>query len=290
MTTKKTILLVDSSNINFISINRSLGENYHLMLATDCEKAHEIVLEHEPDLIVLDMDINNRQGYKFLSMATEITNAPIIVCSILEATDVNKQGEALKAGATDFISLPPRLNILNLLIEKHINTKQKLEASGVSYKAFNQQRKAGQLEKPPTVLLVDDCESTSNQICEILDDFDVLWYTDIEEAENQLFTNQIENLELILLDRCFDNHYAGDDLLRKIRSHPRYGSIPVIMLSVTYQANVIGKCIELGANDFITKNLDATNIIERVNYQILLHRLLETDNEESLSSTTTSIV
>lgn len=273
-----------------MSINRSLGENYNLLRATDCDKAQQMLTEHDPDLIVLDMDINNRQGYKFLSCAAELSSAPIIVCSILEATDVNKQGEALKAGATDFISLPPRLNILNLLIEKHIGTQQELEAQGINYKEFNKQRKESALETAPTVLLVDDCESTSHQICEILDDFDVLWYTDINEAEDQLFGDKIDNLELILLDRCFDNHYAGDDLLRKIRNHPRLGSIPVIMLSVTYQANVIGKCIELGANDFITKNLDATNIIERVKYQILLHRLLETERQDTHLPPTSSIL
>ena len=272
MNNKKSILLIDASDINFVSINRSLGEDYTLLRAENCAIARELLAQHSVDLIVLDMDIDNRQGKNFLTEIAPKTTAPIIVCSILEAADINKQGEALKAGAADFISQPPRLNILNLLIEKHISTQQLLAEKNISYDYFNQLRSAEDFAEPPCVLLIDDCESTSHQICEILEGFDVLWYTDIEEAEKALFEGQITNVELILLDRCFDNQYAGDTLLQKIRSNPTFKDLPVIMLSVTYQAQVIGKCIQLGANDFITKNLDATNIIERIRYQLLLHR------------------
>ncbi|ACK72155.1 response regulator receiver protein [Gloeothece citriformis PCC 7424] len=79
------------------------------------------LIEHKPDLILLDLNMPNANGYsicKFLRETPVFGKTPII---ILTAQDtVIDRAKAKLVGATDFISKPPNPQELLLMIEKYL--------------------------------------------------------------------------------------------------------------------------------------------------------------------------
>ncbi len=91
--------------------------------------------------------------------------------------------------------------------------------------------------------------------------------------ENDEIELVITELDMPLLD--------GYDLLQRIRSSeiPRIASMPVIVVTVAEDTKAKSRAFELGANDFISKNVDKIEIRARVHAHhklaLLIHELEE---------------
>lgn len=66
---------------------------------------------------------------------------------------------------------------------------------------------------------------------------------------------------LVLLDIKLPR-INGLDVLREFKSHPRFGHIPVVMLTTSAEAADIGHAYELGANSYIVKPVNFVQFIE----------------------------
>lgn len=64
----------------------------------------------------------------------------------------------------------------------------------------------------------------------------------------------------------------GFDILREVKSDPRYSSLPVIITSTSSTRTIIDKCLAAGASDYIVK---PDTFIEYVPYVQKLHKLVE---------------
>ena len=82
----------------------------------------------------------------------------------------------------------------------------------------------------------------------------------IEIVEN------LEEIDLILLDIIMPK-MNGYEVLEFLKKDKRYYEIPVIMLSSMDDLTSIYRCIELGADDYVTKPFD--KIILRQGYQLV---------------------
>ena len=108
------------------------------------------------------------------------------------------------------------------------------------------------LQKKRTVLVVEDNDMNREILCELLtDDYDVL------EAENGLVgLEQLDqhsgDVSLVMLD-VYMPECDGFEFLERMRKDPRFDTIPVIMMTASNTADDEIRCLELGANDFITK-------------------------------------
>lgn len=60
-------------------------------------------------------------------------------------------------------------------------------------------------------------------------------------------------IELVILDLNLPKVH-GMDVLRFIRKHPVYRSVPVVILSTSSDNKTISEAYENGANDFVTKS------------------------------------
>lgn len=54
----------------------------------------------------------------------------------------------------------------------------------------------------------------------------------------------------------------GLEVLRQLKSHPRFGYLPVVMLTTSGEDADIGQAYELGANSYIIKPVDFTRFME----------------------------
>ena len=146
----------------------------------------------------------------------------------------------------------------------------------VSARAETQARRAAPREG--LVLVVDDLEENRELISRRLSR---LGYTvrlaSSGEAALQLVRN--EPADLILLDILMPG-IDGLELLRRLKSDPALGHIPVVMLSSEDQIDTVVRCISLGADDFLPKPFNSTLLAARVESSLSRKRLR--DHEAAL--------
>lgn len=76
-----------------------------------------------------------------------------------------------------------------------------------------------------------------------------------EEVFNFLEKNRIGEIGLILLDLNMPK-INGIEVLKKIRSTPRFKHIPVVVFTTSSNRNDILTCYEIGANAYVYKPID----------------------------------
>jgi response regulator RpfG family c-di-GMP phosphodiesterase len=117
-------------------------------------------------------------------------------------------------------------------------------------------------ESRPTILCVDD-ESENNLILEELlvrNGFVVILAASAEEALEIIVTQRVD---LVLLDVMLPA-MNGYEVCRRIKESERHRNIPVVMVTGLTSKEDRIKSIEAGAEDFINKPFDQTEILTRI--------------------------
>ena len=116
--------------------------------------------------------------------------------------------------------------------------------------------------RPSRVLVVDDNASNRDLLSRRLQrqGHTVL---QAEDGAHALALVEKEALDLILLDLMMPG-ISGYDVLALLKRDPRFRDIPVIMISALSELDSIVRCIEAGADDYITKPFDPTLLRARV--------------------------
>src|SRR5687767_538961 len=123
---------------------------------------------------------------------------------------------------------------------------------------------------PQTILAVDDTPTNISLLAGLLG----------EQYKVRAATNGAKALELaaanppdlILLDIMMPG-LSGYDVLERLQADNRLRDIPVIMISAVDEIESVIRCIELGAEDYLTKPFDPTLLRTRVNASLEKKRL-----------------
>lgn len=125
------------------------------------------------------------------------------------------------------------------------------------------------------ILLVDDQESVAEAIRRMLyNEKDITLYTCQDPTEAIKMAEQV-NPTVILQDLLMPQ-MDGLHLTSYFRAHPRTKEIPIIVLSTKEDPAVKASAFEAGANDYLVKLPDRTELLARVRYHSSAYqRLLE---------------
>ena len=120
--TSPLILLVEDNEANIITISSYLdAKGYDLLSTQNGKEAITLVHAEKPDLVLMDIQMPQMDGIEtiqYLRKDPNLTDLPIIVLTALAMP--GDRDRCLAAGATDYISKPIRLKILQSLIQKHL--------------------------------------------------------------------------------------------------------------------------------------------------------------------------
>ncbi len=104
------VMLVDDSTVVRGLITRHLSQTSEIMVvatATNGEQAIPIAKDHQPDIIVLDIEMPQMDGITALPKLLEVApNAKIIMASTLTLRNADITLKALSLGASDYIAKP----------------------------------------------------------------------------------------------------------------------------------------------------------------------------------------
>lgn len=123
---KSTVLIVDDTPANIDMISAALGNEYHIKVALNGEKAIKIATIHPPDLILLDVMMPGMDGYQVctqLKSDAPTSHIPIIFVTALGTDEDEEKG--LNLGAIDYLVKPISPPIVRARVRNHIRLKLK---------------------------------------------------------------------------------------------------------------------------------------------------------------------
>lgn len=120
----QTVLIVDDEPLNIAVVAEILEDRYHLLVATNGEKALQIIFSDiKPDLILLDIIMPGMNGFEVaenIKENPEASNIPIIFLTAKYDSESIVRG--LELGAVDYLSKPFQKEELLVRIKNTLQT------------------------------------------------------------------------------------------------------------------------------------------------------------------------
>jgi putative two-component system response regulator len=120
----KQILVVDDNIASLKQIGAQLGSHYEVSLAKSGALALQICRQERPDLILLDVEMPDMDGFETIAELKKIPameGVPIIF--LTGSLDSETEVRALEAGAVDFITKPAERDILRHRMGLHLELR-----------------------------------------------------------------------------------------------------------------------------------------------------------------------
>jgi len=132
----------------------------------------------------------------------------------------------------------------------------------------------------PRVLVTDD-DDTIRAVVKLMlerEGYEVIEATNGREVLQMM--EQAPVPDIIILDLMMP-YIDGLQVIKKIRSHPEWERVPVIMLSANISENEVVKLLKVGANDYVTKPFNPRELVARINASIERFYGMKPENENS---------
>jgi len=118
-------MIVDDEEAARYGMRRALSTfGYNISEAGSAEAARALLKQHEPDLLLLDVNLPGMSGLDFLrEIKSSNGNGPLVIIVTAHGSE-RMAVEAVKAGAHDYLSKPFELDDLRLVIKNAAETVQ----------------------------------------------------------------------------------------------------------------------------------------------------------------------
>ena len=123
MSAKPVVLIVDDEKSARDGLVRALRREYNVLAAENGTTALEVLASRNVDVLLSDVRMPGMDGITLLQRA--VANYPELTCIILTAYgDVDIAVEAMKQGATDFMTKPINLDKLELVLDRVLKARK----------------------------------------------------------------------------------------------------------------------------------------------------------------------
>src|SRR5258708_11422556 len=130
----------------------------------------------------------------------------------------------------------------------------------------------------PRILIVDDSEDNRDTLQLLLESDGQERIVCAASGNEAIALIEKEKFSLVLLDLMMPD-LNGDEVLKVIKSDPDKRDIPVVMISADTDVEKVSQCIELGADDYLSKPFNPTILRARIGAALRRHSLRAMENE-----------
>ena len=250
---KKLVLLADDSPlIHRHTVPILEDEGYEVLSAHDGEEALAMAMEHQPDLVITDIEMPKLDGYgvcKGLKGNPSTAHVPVLVCSTLgEAADLER---GFTAGADDYLVKP--------VVPEELLTRVRTLVQGSMPSSRER------------VLVVDDSPAQRHFVADCLarQGFEVVT---AEDGAIALAKAQLMRPALVVSDYEMPN-MTGFELVHALRKDPELRQIPVIMLTARDSKRDMAQMRAAGATGYLVKPFSQDKCIAMVERTLAERRL-----------------
>jgi HAMP domain-containing protein/CheY-like chemotaxis protein len=256
------LLVVEDDKVQRTSIVELIGNGDVVTDAVESGEAALTALEKEPfDCVVLDLKLPGMSGFELMKAIRDrpaFRRIPIIVYT---GKDLAREEEAELRMLSESIIVKDVRSPERLLDETALFL-HRIEANLPDPKRQILRRLT---ETDPAlagkkVLLVDDDSRNLFAITTILEQHEmkVVYGENGQQALDRLA--QHADIDVVLMDIMMPE-MDGYEAMRRIRAEPRYAKLPIIALTAKAMKGDREKCVEAGASDYITKPIDAHQLV-----------------------------
>jgi DNA-binding response OmpR family regulator len=122
-------------------------------------------------------------------------------------------------------------------------------------------------EQRDTAIVVEDHEHVRYLVAHMLDreGFAVTSLTDGRQAVEFVATH--EPVDVVILDLMLP-YLDGLEVAQLIRAHPRWRTVPIIMLSARSQDDDIVRALQAGVDDYVSKPYSPRELLARIKLRL----------------------
>ncbi|MCL2176281.1 MAG: response regulator [Treponema sp.] len=266
-TLKKKIIYVDDVNYSLMTVKNRLGDLYDIFPADSVVKMYEFLGYFRPDLILMDVNMPDIDGYeaiKSLKANEKYSDIPVIF--LTGNSDRESVVKGLSLGAVDYVVKPFTSAKLVESIEFHLSAKEK-EEEGDETDTIK-----------TSILVVDDVSSMLRAIQYALHDkYKVYVLSKSEDVHDFLKTKKPD---LILLDYVMPV-INGFELIQMIKAMPDHKDTPIIILTTEGTQNCVNEAMSLGASDFMVKPFKPKELNDKVAKHLRIAKELKDLKEDN---------
>jgi len=252
--TRRKIIYVDDIAFHLLATRERLRKYYEVIPAKSAEDLFKILRNIKPDLILLDINMPDTDGFEVIQQIKGDPNyAGIPVVFLTAQNDNDTVFKALNYGAEAYVTKPFATPSFIEQIEKIFNPTERRNP-------FEELRQKVEDPNKPCILAVDDVAMMLRSIHAALSDL----YSVYTLNEPERLKEFLENIkpDLFLLDHNMPV-LTGFDLIPIIRGFPEHKDTPIIFVTGDANAKQMVKAMDLGACYFIAKPIN-TKVLRRV--------------------------
>ncbi|WP_214071063.1 response regulator [Mucilaginibacter sp. dw_454] len=258
----KQILLVEDHKAQSQALKDMMQANgITVDQAFDGESAFRMLHNNDYQCVILDLNLPDISGLDLLDKIKEVerfSSLPVIVNTAMELdkTSVSRLMKYANAMVVKTNKSSDRLiDEVNLFLNKISTTSP--QQGNTTAKIMS---KGSEGVKGKKVLIVDDDMRNIFALSSALQSYDMVVEiaNDGEEALEKL--HEIPDVDIVLMDIMMPK-MDGYEATRAIRKQGKWARLPVIALTAKAMKDDREKCIEAGANDYITKPVDMDRLI-----------------------------
>ncbi|HUR79485.1 MAG TPA: response regulator, partial [Thermoanaerobaculia bacterium] len=258
----KTLLVVEDNEQQRQAIVELIGEgDVDITAVGTGEEALNLLAERRFDCMVLDLGLPDMTGFDFINRMKnelQVTDVPIVVytgrdLSRKEENDLKRMADAI---IVKDVRSPDRLLDETALflhrVEENLPEQKR--------KMLEQLHESDPVLAGKKALIVDDDMRNIYALTSLLErhKMKVLYAESGQEGIDAL--NQNDDIDVVLMDVMMPE-MDGYEAMRRIRAMEEYRNLPMIALTAKAMKGDREKCMEAGASDYITKPIDAQQLV-----------------------------
>jgi CheY-like chemotaxis protein len=258
----KKVLIVEENTKHAKALAYFL-ENYNVAseIKTSVGDGISALNRTEVDCVILDMGIPAHHSYDILEEVKKtpgFENLPIIIftgknLSHVEEMKIKQYADSIVIKTAH--SYQRILDEVSLFL--HLVEENKKDEKTPKYKRLGE---LSEVLRNKTVLVADDDVRNIFSLTKSLENYgmNVISAIDGKDALKQL--EESGKVDLVLMDMMMPE-MDGYESTRRIRTNPKYRSLPIIAVTAKAMTGDREKCISAGASDYITKPVDVDQLI-----------------------------
>jgi CheY-like chemotaxis protein len=226
------------------------------------EEAIQMLRERHFDSMVLDLGLPDMSGFDFINRMRgelHIHDIPIVVYT---GRDLSRKEESELKRIADAIIIKDVRSPERLLDETALFL-HRVEANLPPHKRqiLEQLHESDPVLAGRTALIVDDDMRNIYALTSLLErhKMTVLYAESGAEGINQL-VNHARDVDVVLMDVMMPE-MDGYEAMRRVRAMEQFKNLPMIALTAKAMKGDREKCMEAGASDYITKPIDAQQLV-----------------------------
>jgi two-component system cell cycle response regulator len=261
----QTILVVEDNPTNLKLIKSLLGiGKYEVFEAMDALTGIQLAQLHKPDLILMDIQLPGMDG---LTATRELKKDPALKdIPVVAITAHAMQGDdkkALDAGCTGYITKPLDTRSFMEKIPQFLD-KHKIIQKAPEQADYGYRRKIMIVDDEPVNIKVLEAKLPPNE-------YEVIRATSGKEAVEKVPETYPE---VILLDIMMPE-MDGYEVSKRLKADPNTRHIPIIIVTALTETKDKVKALDAGAEEFITKPVNSSELIARIKSMLRLKQYQE---------------